>query len=85
MLDYIVDKAKQNYLDLINIINGCKTEIELINKIRLKDAVIEEQEGTINIYQDELKVIVDVKNNIVVKEVLIFDENKEDYIQLEIK
>ena len=82
MLNNIVRQAKKNYEILKEIIQGCKTRNELVNKLRQKNVVIEEYKYKISIKQEELKIVVDVKDEITINEVLIFDENYEKYVEL---
>lgn len=82
MLDYIIKKAKENYEDLKIIIEECKVKQDIINKLRIKNVIIEEYQNKINIIKDELKIVIDIQNNIEIKEILVFNENYEDYVNL---
>ena len=82
MLENIVLNAKKNYEKISELIKGCKTKNELINKVRQENVIIDEYKDIVNIIKDELKVVVNVKNGINIEKVLIFDENFEDYVNL---
>lgn len=82
MLDYIIKRAKENYEDLKTIIEECKVKQDIINKLRIKNVIIEEYQNKINIIKDELKIVIDIQNNIEIKEILVFNENYEDYVNL---
>lgn len=82
MLENIVLNAKRNYEKISKLIKDCKTKNELINKVRQENVIIDEYKDIVNIIEDELKVVVNVKNGINIEKVLIFDENFEDYVNL---
>ena len=82
MLNYIVENAKDNFLKIQRIITDSKTKTELVNKLRQEDVVIEEYEERINIIKDELKIVVDTKKGIIIKKVLVYNENYEEYVNL---
>lgn len=82
MLENIVLNAKRNYEKISELIKDCKTKNELINKVRQENVIIDEYKDIVNIIEDELKVVVNVKNGINIEKVLIFDENFEDYVNL---
>lgn len=82
MLENIVLNAKRNYEKISELTKDCKTKNELINKVRQENVIIDEYKDIINIIEDELKVVVNVKNGINIEKVLIFDENFEDYVNL---
>ena len=82
MLENIVLNAKRNYEKISKLIKDCKTKNELINKVRQENVIIDEYKDIVNLIEDELKVVVNVKNGINIEKVLIFDENFEDYVNL---
>ena len=82
MLENIILNAKRNYEKISELIKDCKTKNELINKVRQENVIIDEYKDIVNIIEDELKVVVNVKNGINIEKVLIFDENLEDYVNL---
>lgn len=82
MLENIVLNAKRNYEKISELIKDCKTKNELINKVRQENVIIDEYKDIVNIIEDELKVVVNVKNGINIEKILIFDENFEDYVNL---
>lgn len=82
MLENVILNAKINYNKIEKIIKNCKTKNELINKVRQENVIIDEYKDIVNIIEDELKVVVNVKNGINIEKVLIFDENFEDYVNL---
>lgn len=82
MLENIILNAKRNYEKISELIKDCKTKNELINKVRQENVIIDEYKDIVNIIEDELKVVVNVKNGINIEKVLIFDENFEDYVNL---
>lgn len=82
MLDNVVTKAKENYIDLKTIIDECKIKQDIVNKLRVKNVIIEEYQNKINIIKNELKIVIDIQDKIEIKEILVFDENYEKYIDL---
>lgn len=82
MLENIILNAKRNYEKISELIKDCKTKNELINKVRQENVIIDEYKDIVNIIEDELKVVVNVKNGINIEKILIFDENFEDYVNL---
>ena len=74
--------VRRNYEKISELIKDCKTKNELINKVRQENVIIDEYKDIVNIIEDELKVVVNVKNGINIEKVLIFDENFEDYVNL---
>ena len=82
MQDFIKKRAERNYNEIMSIISKCKTKIELINNVRQEEVVIDEFQDTVNIYKDELKIVIKTDKKISVKRVLVFDENYEDYVNL---
>lgn len=82
MLNNIKEKAKSNYLDLKEIIENCKTKQDVINKLRIKNVIIEEYQTHININKDELQIVIDMQNGIEIKKILVFNENYEKYEDL---
>lgn len=82
MQDFIKKRAERNYNEIMSIISKCKTKTELINNVRQEEVVIDEFQDTVNIYKDELKIVIKTDKKISVKRVLVFDENYEDYVNL---
>lgn len=82
MQDFIKKRAERNYNEIMSIISKCKTKTELINNVRQEEVIIDEFQDTVNIYKDELKIVIKTDKKISVKKVLIFDENYEDYVDL---
>lgn len=82
MQDFIKKRAERNYNKIMSIISKCKTKTELINNVRQEEVVIDEFQDTVNIYKDELKIVIKTDKKINVKRVLVFDENYEDYVNL---
>lgn len=82
MQDFIKKRAERNYNEIMSIISKCKTKTELINNVRQEEVVIDEFQDTVNIYKDELKIVIKTDKKISVKKVLVFDENYEDYVNL---
>ena len=74
MLENIILNAKRNYEKISELIKDCKTKNELINKVRQENVIIDEYKDIVNIIEDELKVVVNVKNGINIEKVLIFDD-----------
>lgn len=82
MLENVIINAKTNYNKIEKIIKSCKTKNELINKIRQENVIIDEYKDIINIIKDELKIVINTKENIEIEKILVFDENYEDYVNL---
>lgn len=82
MQDFIKKRAERNYNEIMSIISKCKTKTELINNVRQEEVIIDEFQDTVNIYKDELKIVIKTDKKISVKRVLVFDENYEDYVDL---
>lgn len=82
MQDFIKKRAERNYNEIMSIISKCKTKTELINNVRQEEVIIDEFQDTVNIYKDELKIVIKTDKKISVKRVLVFDENYEDYVNL---
>lgn len=82
MQDFIKKRAERNYNEIMSIISKCKTKTELINNVRQEEVVIDEFQDIVNIYKDELKIVIKTDKKISVKRVLVFDENYEDYVDL---
>lgn len=82
MQDFIKKRAERNYNEIMSIISKCKTKTELINNVRQEEVIIDEFQNTVNIYKDELKIVIKTDKKISVKKVLVFDENYEDYVNL---
>ena len=82
MLSNIIRQAKDNFEILKDIIEDCKTRNELVNRLRQKNVIIEEYRHKISVKQEELKLVIDVKDEITINEVLVFNENYEEYMNL---
>ena len=82
MLENVILNAKINYNKIEKIIKNCKTKNELINKVRQENVIIDEYKDMVNIIKDELKIVINIKNNIEIEKILVFDENYEDYVNL---
>jgi len=82
MLSNIIRQAKDNFEILKDIIEDCKTRNELVNRLRQKNVIIEEYRHKISVKQEELKIVIDVKDEITINEVLVFNENYEEYMNL---
>lgn len=82
MLSNVIRQAKDNFEILKDIIEDCKTRNELVNRLRQKNVIIEEYRHKISVKQEELKIVIDVKDEITINEVLVFNENYEEYMNL---
>lgn len=82
MFKYIINNAKNNFLIIERVIKDVKTKDELINKIRQLDVVVDEEQGFVNILKDELKIVVNIKDVVEIKEILVYDETYEQYVNL---